>query len=210
MVECVRPEPGKHIADPGCGTGGFFLAAYDLIANEDNFKLDKPQKEFLKYETFHGNEIVANTRRLCLMNMLLHNIGEIDGAATVSPNDSLVADAGVRFDYVLANPPFGKKSSMTFNNEEGEQEKDDLTYNRQDFWASTSNNQLNFVQHIRTTLKAIGCARGPLAELRLRGTDGPRQDQLRRLLTQGQEPGRFRKPARTGRTRRTDHREPGG
>ena len=158
MVECVRPEPGKLIADPACGTGGFFLAAYDFIANEDNFKLEKPQKEFLKHEAFHGNEIVANTRRLCLMNMFLHNIGEIDGAATVSPNDSLVADAGERFDYVLANPPFGKKSSMTFTNEEGEQEKDDLTYNRQDFWASTSNKQLNFVQHIRTMLKTTGRA----------------------------------------------------
>ena len=158
MVECVRPEPGKLFADPACGTGGFFLAAYDFIADEDNFKLDKPQKEFLKHEAFHGNEIVANTRRLCLMNMFLHNIGEIDGAATVSPNDSLVADTGERFDYVLANPPFGKKSSMTFTNEEGEQEKDDLTYNRQDFWASTSNKQLNFVQHIRTMLKTTGRA----------------------------------------------------
>ena len=92
------------------------------------------------------------------MNMFLHNIGEIDGAATVSPNDSLVADTGERFDYVLANPPFGKKSSMTFTNEEGKQEKDDLTYNRQDFWASTSNKQLNFVQHIRTMLKTTGRA----------------------------------------------------
>ena len=123
MVECVRPEPGKRIADPACGTGGFFLAAYDFITNPDNFKLDKEQKAFLKYEAFHGNEIVVNTRRLCLMNMFLHNIGEIEGGAPISPNDSLVADAGDRFDYVLANPPFGKKSSMSFTNEEGEQEK---------------------------------------------------------------------------------------
>ena len=158
MVECVRPEPGKRIADPACGTGGFFLAAYDFITNPDNFKLDKEQKAFLKYEAFHGNEIVVNTRRLCLMNMFLHNIGEIEGGAPISPNDSLVADTGERFDYVLANPPFGKKSSMSFTNEEGEQQKDDLTYNRQDFWASTSNKQLNFVQHIRTMLKTTGRA----------------------------------------------------
>jgi type I restriction enzyme M protein len=59
---------------------------------------------------------------------------------------------------VLANPPFGKKSSQTFTNEEGEQEKDDLTYNRQDFWATTSNKQLNFVQHIRSMLKTTGQA----------------------------------------------------
>ena len=105
---------------------GSFLGAYDFITNSDNFKLDKKQKAFLKHEAFHGNEIVANTRRLCLMNMFLHNIGEIEGGAPISPNDSLVADAGKRFDYVLANPPFGKKSSMSFTNEEGEQEKDDL------------------------------------------------------------------------------------
>ena len=77
---------------------------------------------------------------------------------SISPNDSLVADAGKRFDYVLANPPFGKKSSMSFTNEEGEQQKDSLTYNRQDFWATTSNKQLNFVQHIRTMLKTTGRA----------------------------------------------------
>ena len=158
MVECVRLEPGRLIADPACGTGGFFLAAYDFITNPDNFNLDQRQKAFLKHEAFHGNEIVANTRRLCLMNMFLHNIGEIDGGAPISPNDALVADSGQRFDYVFANPPFGKKSSMSFTNEEGEQETDDLTYNRQDFWATTSNKQLNFVQHIRTMLKTSGRA----------------------------------------------------
>jgi type I restriction enzyme M protein len=156
MVECVRPLPDKSIADPACGTGGFFLAAYDyLVAHHD---LNKAQKAFLKHETFFGHEIVANTRRLCLMNMFLHNIGEIDGASLVSANDALIADSGQRFDYVLANPPFGKKSSMTITNEEGEQEKDDLVYNRQDFWATTSNKQLNFLQHIRTMLKTTGSA----------------------------------------------------
>ncbi len=158
MVACVRPEPNKAIADPACGTGGFFLAAYDFITNPANYQLDKQQKAFLKRDTFHGNEIVANTRRLCLMNLVLHNIGEIDGESMISPNDALVADSGKRYDYVLANPPFGKKSSMSFTNEEGEQEKDDLTYNRQDFWATTSNKQLNFVQHIRTMLKTTGRA----------------------------------------------------
>ena len=158
MVECVRPEPLKTIADPACGTGGFFLAAYDFINNPANYKLDKAQKAFLKNQTFHGNEIVASARRLCLMNMFLHNIGEIDGESPISPNDALVAPPPRSFDYVLANPPFGKKSSMSFTNEEGEQETDELTYNRQDFWATTSNKQLNFVQHIRTMLKTTGRA----------------------------------------------------
>lgn len=156
MVECIRPEPMKTIADPACGTGGFFLSSYDFISR--NFNIDKKQKEFLKYETFAGNEIVANTRRLCLMNLFLHNIGDIESENYISPADSLVADSGERYDFVLTNPPFGKKSSMTFTNEEGEQEKEDLTYNRQDFWATTSNKQLNFVQHIRTMMKTTGRA----------------------------------------------------
>ena len=166
MVACVQPQPMKTIADPACGTGGFFLAAYDyLVANN---KLDKDQNKFLKHCTFSGNEIVAGTRRLALMNLFLHNIGDIaddnpaaDSTArsgAISPADALIAASPLTFDYVLANPPFGKKSSQTFTNEEGELEKDDLTYNRQDFWATTSNKQLNFVQHIRTMLKTTGFA----------------------------------------------------
>ncbi|MBC6365771.1 class I SAM-dependent DNA methyltransferase [Algoriphagus sp. AK58] len=154
MVECLAPVPGKTIHDPSCGTGGFFLAAYDYITS--HHQLDRDQKHFLKNKTFSGNEIVASTRRLCLMNMFLHNIGEIDGETFISPNDALISDEGNRVDYVLANPPFGKKSSMTITNEEGEQEKQDLSYNRQDFWATTSNKQLNFLQHIRTLLKVNG------------------------------------------------------
>ena len=158
MVECLRPQPMRTIADPACGTGGFFLAAYDWMTERANLDLDKEQKEFLKYHTFSGNEIVAGTRRLALMNLFLHNIGDINSQTLISPNDSLIAASETRFDYVLANPPFGKKSSMTFTNEEGEQEKEDLTYNRQDFWVTTSNKQLNFVQHIKSMLKTTGLA----------------------------------------------------
>jgi len=156
MVACIQPQPKKTIADPACGTGGFFLASYDWITA--NNQLDQEEKEFLKNATFHGNEIVANTRRLCLMNMYLHNIGEIDGDSNISPNDALVADDGKRLDYVLTNPPFGKKSSYTVTNEEGEAEKEDISYNRQDFWETTSNKQLNFLQHIKTMLKVTGQA----------------------------------------------------
>ncbi len=156
MVECVQPEAKKTIADPACGTGGFFLAAYDYLVEQHD--LDKSQKQFLKYNTFFGNEIVAGTRRLALMNLFLHNIGDIDSDNFISSADALISASPTTYDYVLANPPFGKKSSQTFTNEEGEQEKEDLTYNRQDFWATTSNKQLNFVQHIRTMLKTTGIA----------------------------------------------------
>lgn len=158
IVECIRPEPMKTIADPACGTGGFFLAAYDFIANPTNYSLTKEQKEFLKHQTFFGNEIVAGTRRMALMNLFLHNIGDFESDNFISPADALISDSGLRVDYILANPPFGKKSSMTFTNDEGEQDSEDLTYNRQDFWVTTSNKQLNFVQHIRTMLKSDGRA----------------------------------------------------
>jgi type I restriction enzyme M protein len=164
IVECVRPEPMKSIADPACGTGGFFLGAYNWLThtNPDSGSgragLDKKQKEFLRHQTFHGNEIVPNTRRMCLMNLFLHNIGELDGEPSVERADALISDPGKRFDYVLANPPFGKKSSMTITNEEGEEDKNALTYERQDFWETTSNKQLNFLQHIVTILKDTGQA----------------------------------------------------
>ena len=158
MVECMKPEPIKTIADPACGTGGFFLAAYVFISNPKNYQLNQDQKEFLKFKTFKGWELVSNTYRLCLMNLFLHNIGDMNSEPPITRNDALIADPGERFDYILTNPPFGKKSSMTFTNEEGRQEKEDLVYNRQDFWTTTSNKQLNFVQHVRTLLKTDGKA----------------------------------------------------
>ncbi|WP_265734398.1 HsdM family class I SAM-dependent methyltransferase [Tamilnaduibacter salinus] len=85
-------------------------------------------------------------------------MGDMDDEPTISSTDALADDDPERHDYVLANPPFGKKSTMTVTNEAGEQEKEDFVYNRQDFWATTSNKQLNFVQHIKTLLKENGQA----------------------------------------------------
>jgi type I restriction enzyme M protein len=157
MVECVRPEPMKTIADPACGTGGFFLGAYAWLTRPEA-RLDRRAKEFLRDKTFIGNEIVPNTRRLCLMNLFLHNIGELVGEPAVDRSDALIAEPSVKVDYVLANPPFGKKSSMTITNAEGEEDRDALTYERQDFWETTSNKQLNFLQHIVSMLKVDGQA----------------------------------------------------
>lgn len=158
MVECLRPEPMKTIADPCCGSGGFFLAAQEFLANPKNYTLDREQKAFLKNETFHGNELVKTTFKMALMNLYLHNIGDIYGSVPVAQGDSLLTDPGYRVDYVLTNPPFGKKSSITMTNEEGEEEEEELVYNRQDFWTTSSNKQLNFVQHINTILKPTGKA----------------------------------------------------
>ncbi len=158
MVRCLRPEPMKTIADPCCGSGGFFLAAQEYLTDPANYTLDREQKAFLKNETFHGNELVPTTFKLALMNLYLHNIGDIYGNLPIVRGDSLLTDPGYRVDYVLTNPPFGKKSSLTFTNAEGEQEEEDLVYNRQDFWTTSSNKQLNFVQHINTLLKVTGKA----------------------------------------------------
>ena len=158
MVECVRPEPMKpSLIRPAALADSSWLPMI-LSLTRPIIHLNKEQKEFLKHKTFYGNEIVASTRRMALMNLFLHNIGDFESESFISPSDALISDTGLRADYVLANPPFGKKSSMTFTNEEGEQETEDLTYNRQDFWVTTSNKQLNFVQHIRTMLKSDGRA----------------------------------------------------
>ncbi len=158
MVKCIRPEPGKTVADPCCGSGGFFLAVQAFLTDPSNYTLDRAQKEFIKNQTFFGTELVRVTYKLCLMNLYLHNIGDIYGKVPVTRGDALLSDPGYRVDYVVTNPPFGKKSSLTFTNKEGEKEEEDLVYNRQDFWTTGSNKQLNFVQHIHTLLKATGKA----------------------------------------------------
>jgi type I restriction enzyme M protein len=154
MVAVMRPQPGMTICDPACGTGGFFLAAHDYLTT--HYQLDRAQKHALRHGTFKGWEIVDNTARLCVMNLYLHGIGSDESPVEV--NDSLISDPGQRFDMVLTNPPFGKKSSITIVNGEGKADKSALSYERQDFWATTSNKQLNFVQHIATLLKINGRA----------------------------------------------------
>ena len=158
MVACVQPEPGKTIVDPCCGSGGFLLASKAYIEDPEHYSLDRDQREFLKFHTFSGWEIVPSTYKLCLMNLFLHNISDFDETPPIYRNDSLLSDPGTRYDYVLTNPPFGKKSSYSFTNDEGLQEEEEGTYSRQDFWSITSNKQLNFVQHIHTILKQNGKA----------------------------------------------------
>ena len=148
------------ICDPACGTGGFLLAAHDYLAK--HYQLDRAQKKKLKSGTFFGIELVDSVTRLCAMNLLLHGIGgESDGSSDselpVVTKDALAGKHG-EYEIVLANPPFGKKSSVTIVNEAGETSKESLIINRDDFWASTSNKQLNFLQHIFTILKQHGRA----------------------------------------------------
>src|SRR3989454_679449 len=156
IVEAVAPQPKETICDPACGTGGFLLAAHDYIVDK-NPNLTKDQKRRLKEDALKGVELVQGVARLCAMNLMLHGIGGLEGEP-IEVNDSLKADPGERFDLVLTNPPFGKKSSFTVVGENGEASKEKETYERDDFWATTSNKQLNFVQHIKTLLKVNGRA----------------------------------------------------
>ncbi|MGD2088294.1 MAG: class I SAM-dependent DNA methyltransferase [Candidatus Aminicenantes bacterium] len=154
VVKVMNPEPGMTICDPACGTGGFFLAAHDYISQ--NYTLDIQQKKDLKTKTFHGWEIVDSTARLCAMNLYLHSISGDQSPIIVA--DSLISDPGQRFDMVLTNPPFGKKSSITIVNHEGKADRESIVYEREDFWAATSNKQLNFLQHVKTLLSINGKA----------------------------------------------------
>ena len=155
IVEVMRPEPMQTICDPACGTGGFFLAAHDYLSARSD-QLDREQRRFLRYGTFHGTDIVDNVVRLCVMNLHLHGVGGDE--SPVKTGDSLISDTGERFDMVLTNPPFGKKSSITIVDEKGAAGKNSLTYEREDFWATTSNKQLNFLQHVKTILEINGKA----------------------------------------------------
>ena len=156
MVDVVAPQPGQAICDPACGTGGFLLAAHDYLAK--HYQLDRAQKKKLNSGTFFGIELVDSVTRLCAMNLLLHGIGgDSDSELPVVTKDALAGKHG-EYEIVLANPPFGKKSSVTIVNEAGESSKESLIINRDDFWASTSNKQLNFLQHIFTILKQHGRA----------------------------------------------------
>ncbi len=159
IVDCVAPRPGETACDPACGTGGFLLAVHDYVVHH-NPNLTKAEKKALKEGTFKGWELVQSTARLCAMNLMLHGIDAGNGSdkLPVVVTDSLAADPGDRFDLVLTNPPFGKKSSTTIIGEEGKVTRETDTVERDDFWATTSNKQLNFVQHVKTLLKQHGRA----------------------------------------------------
>jgi type I restriction enzyme M protein len=156
MVDVMRPAPGQTLCDPACGTGGFLLAAHDYIAR--NYPLDRDQWGHLNHQALHGWEIVDNTARLCVMNLYLHGIGQESAESPIRVADSLAAHPGQYFDMVLTNPPFGKKSSVTFVTDEGEMRREAQNIVRDDFWVSTSNKQLNFVQHVRSILQQGGRA----------------------------------------------------
>lgn len=152
IVQCIAPKPKKTIADPACGTGGFLLGALEYL---QTLPLKNGQNEFLRDETFFGWEIVPNTARLCRMNLVLHGIGSLNAPPAINLKDSLLEKPTKKFDYILSNPPFGKKSTAKLSTDD-EEDRENMVYRRDDFWATTNNKQLNFLQHIYTMLKKPG------------------------------------------------------
>jgi hypothetical protein len=172
IVDVMHPAPGETICDPACGTGGFLLAAHEYILSHYP-NLNRDQKRHLSMDALRGVEIVDNVTRLCATNLLLHGIGPQTGEGTppVKTDDSLRDDPGMRFDLVLTNPPFGKKSSVLVVNEEGGEERQALTVVRDDFRASTSNKQLNSVG-VASVGASGGHSRRPQARRSDRGEGG--------------------------------------
>src|SRR5665811_647870 len=159
MVECIDPQPGETIHDPAAGTAGFLLSAYRYITGQP--ELNRHQHQHLRLEALSGNELVSGVARLATMNLLLHGVGPLKGDEEDTPidvKDSLLSRSTDRYDVVLTNPPFGKKSSVLVVNEVGEQQRDAISIVRDDFIATTSNKQLNFLQHVKSILKVNGRA----------------------------------------------------
>jgi type I restriction enzyme M protein len=145
IVRCVKPDPRAHkdfsICDPACGTGGFLVNAYEWLIEQTGGAMPRELAKRLKSETYFGQDLVERPRRLALMNLYLHGL-----EPHIERKDSIyeIPDSR-RFDVVMTNPPFGTKGA-------------NQAPTRDDFTVSTSNKQLNFIQHVMTILKPGGRA----------------------------------------------------
>jgi type I restriction enzyme M protein len=158
IIEVIRPGVEESTADPACGTCGFLLGVREYVVRT-NPAMSRAQQRRQRLQAYYGVELVQSVARLGAMNLLLHGIGPIDenAAPPIEVRDSLSAAPTRTFDIVLTNPPFGKKSSVRISRDQGE-EGEALTTVRRDFWTSTANKQLNFLQHVRSMLRPGGRA----------------------------------------------------
>ncbi len=157
MVDCLNPSVKDTVTDPAAGTGGFLLAAH-AHASRDAEQLTPAERDHLTTGFVHGVELVDSTARLAAMNLLLHSIGKPTGESPIDVRDSLLAAPPQKWSVVLSNPPFGRKSSLTMVGADGREVREDREIERQDFIVTTSNKQLNFMQHICTILEINGRA----------------------------------------------------
>lgn len=144
MVRLIEPQPGEIVQDPAAGTGGFLVAADRYIKDrtDDLYTLKESEAFFQRRNAFVGMELVPDTHRLCLMNLMLHGIESmVESGDTLSPDGERLGKA----DIILTNPPFGTKKGG------GRPTRSDFSVT-----ADTSNKQLAFVEHIVRALKPGG------------------------------------------------------
>jgi type I restriction enzyme M protein len=151
MTAVIEPRPEETVHDPACGTGGFLLAAWERMKANPRAKDRKVQRRMRA--RLSGIDIVPEVVRLCAMNMYLHGAARTE--STIERADALIRKND-EYDVVLTNPPFGKKQGYTIIGRDGEIETEREEYNRPDFIKTTSNKQLNFLQHIMSILKIDG------------------------------------------------------
>lgn len=153
IIECLQPSLGEKLCDPACGTGGFLLSAYEYIKRHNT--LSRSELNELKTSTLYGQDNTALVASLCTMNMVLHNIGGEEGNITCA--DSLKEKGSRYYDIIATNPPFGAQDT-SYLADNGDVKKQDNYYERDDFFAITSNKQFNFLQHIMSILALNGRA----------------------------------------------------
>ena len=150
IVDCVQPTADDTVCDPAAGMAGMLICSHAYVSRKN---LTLHQKQHLRKGFVRGWELVPNAARLCIMNLYLHGI-DTDPSPITSGVNCLATDPGERFSVVLTNPPFGKKSNVLIGTEASDDE-----FVRHDFWATSKNKQLNFLQHSKTLLKKNGrCA----------------------------------------------------
>ena len=167
IVDCVQPQITESVCDPACGTGGFLLAAHDFMSAQSS---EKAKLKKLNNELLTGNDNTALVVTLASMNMYLHGIGS--DSTPIHKADSLENEPDKLVDVVLANPPFGTRPAGSV----------DISAKRTDFYATTTNNQLNFLQHIMLLLKNGGRA-GVVLPDNVLFADGAGEVLRKKLLT---------------------------
>lgn len=140
MVEVVDPKITETVADPACGTGGFLLAAYDHMKGQSK---DIEKQQFLKNNALYGADNTSLVVTLASMNLYLHDIGV--NKSPIVYQDSLIDTSDKMFNVILANPPFGTRPQGSV----------EVAANRPEF-VKTSDNQVNFLQHIMSIVKSGG------------------------------------------------------
>ncbi|WP_405612648.1 N-6 DNA methylase [Streptomyces sp. NBC_00076] len=157
IVDAVQPRPTDTITDPSCGTGGFLIAAHHYILEHHADELAWDENRAIGSGRIWGQELVPNTARLAVMNMLLHGLGSATGQSLVETEDALLTQPSRHASLVLAHPPFGKKAAITAVDRNGVAGKEDVHYPRNDFLITT-NKQANFLQHIMSLMEMNGRA----------------------------------------------------